>query len=77
MTQKESLRPGHYVVANVRTVSEMDSGAVRIAGIANDAEVTDTYGTRVKFTQRALDGFKSNPILLYNHDVNKIGRAHV
>lgn len=74
MSKETSLRPGQYVVANVRTVSEADGGAVRIAGVANDASITDTYGTRITFTQRALDGFKSNPILLFNHDIdNPIG----
>ena len=74
MSKDQTLRPGQYVVANVRTVTELDTGSVRIAGVANDASVTDTYGTRVKFTQRALDGFKSNPVLLFNHDTdNPIG----
>lgn len=74
MSKELTLRPGQYVVANVRTVTELDTGSVRIAGVANDASVTDTYGTRVKFTQRALDGFKSNPVLLFNHDTdNPIG----
>ncbi|GGO19539.1 HK97 family phage prohead protease [Deinococcus humi] len=73
-TTDPSLKPGQYLVAQVRTVQDATDGAVKIAGVANDSSVTDSFGTRIKFSQRALDGFKTNPVLLFNHDTdNPIG----
>lgn len=66
--------PGQYVALNLRTKSEEGSDTLVITGVANDANSTDSYGTRIKVTQKALDGFMLNPVLLFNHDVhNPIG----
>lgn len=72
-----STPPGQYLVTRLLadTPDATDTSApVRISGVANDAGVTDSFRTRIKLSQRALDSFMSNPVMLLNHDVhNPIG----
>lgn len=77
MTQKTtSLPPGQYLTLRLKASDDQaQDGPLKISGVANDATVTDSFGTRIKLSQRALDGFMSNPVMLLNHDVhNPIGK---
>lgn len=67
--------PGQYLTVRLNTPDAgSTAGPVKIAGVANDASVTDSFGTRIRLSQQALDAFMSNPVMLYNHDVhNPIG----
>lgn len=72
--QPQTPPPGQYLALQIRTKDSPADGPLVITGIANDANTTDSYGTRIKVSQRALDGFMQNPVLLMNHDVhNPIG----
>ncbi len=72
-TQTPTPPPGQYLALRLRAKETAD-GPLVITGVANDSNTTDSYGTRIKISQRALDGFMENPILLLNHDVhNPIG----
>jgi len=72
MTQ--AMKAGHYLTLNLRA-SQTADGPLKISGVANDASVTDSYGTRVSVSQRALDQFMDNSVMLLNHDVhNPVGK---
>ncbi|WP_407570723.1 hypothetical protein [Deinococcus altitudinis] len=72
--QDQTPPPGQYLALHLRAKDSPADGPLVITGIANDANTTDSYGTRIKVSQRALDGFMENPVLLLNHDVhNPIG----
>jgi HK97 family phage prohead protease len=58
------IPPGDYL--NVRLAGSTDG--VNIAGIANRTSTTDSYGTRFRFLDEALESFRRNPVLLLNHD---------
>lgn len=51
-------------------VRKVGEGKVRIAGYANRFGKVDTYGTRFDPKSVRLERFQSNPVLLFNHDVN-------
>lgn len=51
-------------------VRKVGEGKVRIAGYANRFGKVDTYGTRFDPRSVRLERFQSNPVLLFNHDVN-------
>lgn len=77
MTPKtSSLPPGQYLTLRLKAdETQAQDAPLKISGVANDATVTDSFGTRIKLSQRALDGFMSNPVMLLNHDVhNPIGK---
>jgi HK97 family phage prohead protease len=72
MTQ--AMKAGHYLTLNLRA-SQTADGPLKISGVANDASVTDSYGTRVSVSQHALDQFMDNSVMLLNHDVhNPVGK---
>ena len=74
--QPQTPPPGQYLALQVqlRAKETAEGGPLVITGVANDANTTDSYGTRIRVSQRALDAFMQNSILLFNHDVhNPIG----
>jgi len=72
--QPQTPPPGQYLALRLRAKESADGGELVITGVANDANTTDTYGTRIRVSQRALDNYMQNPLLLFNHDVhNPIG----
>lgn len=78
MTQQQtaSLPAGQYLTLRLKadTTAAQDA-PLKISGVANDASTTDSFGTRIKLSQRALDTFLTNPVMLLNHDVhNPIGK---
>ena len=80
MTQQQtaSLPAGQYLTLRLladTTATQAQDAPLKISGVANDANTTDSFGTRIKLSQRALDAFLSNPVMLLNHDVhNPIGK---
>ena len=62
-----------------KTLSEDDDGSVNIKGLAS-TNATDRAGDVINhdawIMKNGLDNYKTNPIILFNHDYNKpIGRA--
>ncbi|WP_310584093.1 HK97 family phage prohead protease [Deinococcus sp.] len=74
MTTKSSPPPGQYLTLGLRAKpqeAQSENGELLLQGIANDANVTDSFGTRIRLSQRALDGFMTNAVCLYSHDVSE------
>ncbi|GAA4015584.1 hypothetical protein GCM10022631_29650 [Deinococcus rubellus] len=68
-TNQTRFKAGQYLTLRTRISETAQSGELILRGVANNADETDSFGTRIRLSQRALDGFKTNPILLYAHDV--------
>ncbi len=49
-----------------------DGDTLRISGYANKLGVVDSYGTRFDPKSIILERFRKNPVLLFNHDVDKV-----
>lgn len=76
MSDQPHLQAGKYLVTSVRALDGLeDDGSVLVEGIANDASVTDSYGTRIRVSDAAISEYLAgNPILLFNHNAdNPIG----
>lgn len=58
-------------VDSIRVVSDSEK-ATKISGYANKFGLVDSYGTRFDPKTVRLDRYKKNPILLFNHDMNKV-----
>ena len=77
MTQTSKMTstpPGQYLALNLRVKGQEDNGELIVEGVANDADVTDSFNTRIKVSQRGLTSFMDNPVCLYMHDMaNPVG----
>lgn len=64
---------GALIGLDIRSVGDSDDGLL-IKGAANVTSVTDSYNTRFAFLPEALEMYRTNPIVLFNHDTsNPVG----
>jgi HK97 family phage prohead protease len=71
MTATTTMKAGQYLTMRATPAETTDDGSMVIRGVANDSSVIDGHGTRIRLSQQALDGFRSNAVCLYGHDVNE------
>lgn len=57
---------------NVRSVRKTDDGKVHFKGWANRFNLPDSYNTRIDVHSMDIQRYRANPLLLVNHDVEKV-----